>query len=208
MPHLYDAILLIAACLERPQMEDLAGLAAELGLDVLTEVHNHRELEKTLRAGAEIIGINNRDLHTFKTDIATTETLLREIPSGRVVVSESGINTRADIKRLQGAGVHAFLIGEALMRGVRMPLGHKVSGWVAVNTQSVINADSTLDVDDLLDRVGTLLGTSGDALRLAAGETGERRPPAAGGTEPAHQTLRQHAEHAGGDQEGLNAHIH
>lgn len=111
-----DAILLIAACLDRAQMEDLAGLAAELGLDVLTEVHNHRELEKTLLVGAEIIGINNRDLHSFKTDIATTEKLLREIPSGKVVVSESGINTRADIDRLQAVGVHAFLIGEAMMR--------------------------------------------------------------------------------------------
>lgn len=111
-----DAILLIAACLERSQIEDLGGLAAELGMDVLTEVHNLRELDKTLMAGARIVGINNRDLHTFETDLTTTLELLRDIPSGKVVVSESGINTRQDIELLQTAGVHAFLIGEALMR--------------------------------------------------------------------------------------------
>lgn len=111
-----DAILLIAACLSKSQMEDLAGVAGELGLDVLTEVHNYRELDVALQAGAVIIGINNRDLHTFKTDIATTLNLLRDIPGDKIVVSESGINTRDDIDRLRVAGVHAFLIGEALMR--------------------------------------------------------------------------------------------
>ena len=93
--------------------------AAELGLfTLLVEVHNEVELERAVRSRAEVIGINNRDLKTFVTDIDTTKRLLPSVPDDRVIVSESGINSRSDIDSLQAAGVDAFLIGEALMREV------------------------------------------------------------------------------------------
>jgi indole-3-glycerol phosphate synthase len=111
-----DAILLIAAMLELNQLRDLAALAGELQLDVLLEVHDERELEMALNTDCELIGINNRSLHTFATDLATTERLAVMIPDNRLVVAESGINSRADIERLQQAGAKAFLIGESLVR--------------------------------------------------------------------------------------------
>ncbi|KAF0122896.1 MAG: indole-3-glycerol phosphate synthase, partial [bacterium] len=82
----------------------------------IVEVHNLEELKMVLQTEAEIIGINNRDLKTFKTDISTTERLIKEIPQDKIVVSESGINTAEDISRLRECGAHAFLIGESLMR--------------------------------------------------------------------------------------------
>lgn len=111
-----DAILLIAAMLELAQIEDLAGLARELSLDVLLEVHDEPELETALRSGCTLIGINNRNLRTFVTDLATTERLVPQIPAERFAVAESGINTRDDVLRLQAAGAKGFLIGESLMR--------------------------------------------------------------------------------------------
>ena len=111
-----DAVLLIAAMLELPQLQDLAGLARELQLDVLLEVHDERELEMALRTDCGLIGINNRSLHTFVTDLATTGRLAKMVPDERLIVSESGINSRLDIERLQAAGARAFLIGESLMR--------------------------------------------------------------------------------------------
>jgi indole-3-glycerol phosphate synthase len=111
-----DAILLIAAMLELPQMQDLAALAGELQLDVLLEVHDERELELALQTDCSLIGINNRSLHTFVTDLTTTERLAPLVPNDRLVVAESGLNCRADIERLQAAGAKAFLIGESLMR--------------------------------------------------------------------------------------------
>ncbi len=111
-----DAVLLIAAMLELNQLRDLAAQARELSLDVLLEVHDERELEAALRVNVELIGINNRNLRTFVTDLATTERLARLVPGDRMVVAESGINTRDDIVRLQQAGAKAFLIGESLMR--------------------------------------------------------------------------------------------
>jgi indole-3-glycerol phosphate synthase len=111
-----DAILLIAAMLELPQLRDFAACAREIGLDVLLEVHDEAELESALQTDCELIGINNRNLRTFGTDLATTERLLPLIPPGRFVVAESGIHRRADIERLQAAGAGAFLIGESLMR--------------------------------------------------------------------------------------------
>ena len=111
-----DAILLIAAMLELNQLRDLAALAGELQLDVLLEVHAERELEMALATDCRLIGINNRSLHTFVTDLATTERLAAQVPADRLVVAESGINTRADIERLEAAGARAFLIGESLMR--------------------------------------------------------------------------------------------
>jgi indole-3-glycerol phosphate synthase len=119
-----DAVLLIAACLERQQIEDFIGVAEEIGLDVLVEAHTYKELDRALLAGAALVGINNRDLQSFSVSIQTTLDLLKDIPDDRVVVSESGIKTREDVLRLQQAGVDAILVGESLMR--EKDIGKKV----------------------------------------------------------------------------------
>ena len=119
-----DAVLLIAACLERRQLEDFIGMARQLQLDVLVESHTHRELDKALLAGAVLVGINNRDLGTFVTDLQTTIDLMRDVPGDRTVVSESGIGTRGDVIKLQRSGVDAVLVGEGLMR--EKDIGKKV----------------------------------------------------------------------------------
>lgn len=111
-----DAVLLIAAMLELSQLRDFAALAAELHLDVLLEVHDEAELELALQTDCGLIGINNRSLRTFVTDLATTERLRPMVPADRLVVAESGINSRADVERLLSAGAGAFLVGESLMR--------------------------------------------------------------------------------------------
>lgn len=111
-----DCILLIVACLEDRQMDELARTAQDYGLDVLTEVHDRTELERALRLRTPMIGINNRDLKRFVTDINTTISLLQDIPSDRLVVTESGINTVEDVRRLRDQAVNAFLVGEAFMR--------------------------------------------------------------------------------------------
>ena len=111
-----DALLLIAAILDKEKIRELLYLTQELGMDALVEVHSREELDMVLETGACIIGINNRNLSTFQTDIATTVELIRGIPDDRIVVSESGIASRDDILMLSSAGVDAFLIGESLMR--------------------------------------------------------------------------------------------
>ena len=111
-----DALLLIARILEQGQLQEFLGIASELGLAVLVEVHDEPDLEKALSSGARIVGINNRDLATFRTDLETSIRLARRVPKGVAVVSESGISSRGDIERLMAAGIHAFLIGESLMR--------------------------------------------------------------------------------------------
>ena len=113
-----DAILLIAALMDGSQLEDFLGLAAELDLAALVEVHTRPETERALAAGAELIGVNNRDLKTFVTSLETTFSLFPLLPATALKVSESGINTRADVERLQEAGADAILVGEALMREV------------------------------------------------------------------------------------------
>ena len=110
-----DAILFIVAILGDPQLHDLIEQARELEMESLVEVHDEGEVERALKAGADLIGINNRDLHTFEVDLATTERLRPLIPDDKVVISESGIATRADAERVAAAGVHAVLVGEALM---------------------------------------------------------------------------------------------
>ena len=110
-----DAVLLIAAMLDTAQAGDYLELARELGLSVLFEVHSFEELEKALSLKADIIGINNRDLKTLSMDLNATFLLKKEIPSDRVVVSESGIKTRDDVTRLDERGVDAMLIGTTLM---------------------------------------------------------------------------------------------
>jgi indole-3-glycerol phosphate synthase len=111
-----DAVLLIVAALDPERLVRLHARAQCLGLAALVEVHDERELETALGAGARVVGINNRDLRSFETDLAVTERLAPRVPEGVVVVAESGIFTRADMARLSDAGAHAFLIGESLMR--------------------------------------------------------------------------------------------
>lgn len=111
-----DCILLIAACLSKGQMQDLAGLADEVGLDVLVEVHNAQELESALTLNTKLLGINNRDLHSFDVSLNTTFDLLKNIPEDRIVVTESGINTIEDVRLMQQHSVNSFLVGESFMR--------------------------------------------------------------------------------------------
>jgi indole-3-glycerol phosphate synthase len=111
-----DAVLLIAAMLKEGQLRSLAGLARELKLAALVEVHNADELRIAASVGSELIGINNRDLHSFVTDLAVTEQLLADYKGDALIVTESGIETAADIRRLYAAGARAFLIGESLLR--------------------------------------------------------------------------------------------
>ena len=111
-----DCILLIAACLDDAQMKDMEALALSLAMAVLVEVHDGDELERALKLKTPLIGINNRNLKTFEVGLSTTLDLMDRLPEGRVLVTESGITTRADVQRMRGAGVHAFLVGEAFMR--------------------------------------------------------------------------------------------
>jgi indole-3-glycerol phosphate synthase len=113
-----DAVLLIVAGLERRQLVDLFALARELSLDVLVETHHERELDTVLEwlPDVRLIGINNRDLKTFSTDLGVTMRLAKRVPSDKLIVSESGIHKRGDVEQLLGAGVHAMLVGESLIR--------------------------------------------------------------------------------------------
>ncbi|MCR4442539.1 MAG: indole-3-glycerol phosphate synthase TrpC [Peptococcaceae bacterium] len=115
-----DAVLLIAAVLPRRELVSLLRLARELELDVLVEAHTRRELEMSLEAGAVVVGINNRDLRTFRTDLNTTLELAELVPDTCLLVSESGISSAADIKLLAQAGVDAVLVGEALVTSADM----------------------------------------------------------------------------------------
>ncbi len=111
-----DCILLIAACLDPGLMHELEAQALALGMAVLVEVHDGAELDRALRLHTPLVGINNRNLRSFEVSLDTTLALLPEVPPERLLVTESGILTRADVLRMRGAGVHAFLVGEAFMR--------------------------------------------------------------------------------------------
>lgn len=113
-----DCVLLIAAALDRFQLEDFFTVAQELSLDVLIEIHHERELDTVLERVplARLIGINNRDLKTFQTDLSVTERLAKRMPPDRLIVSESGIHNRAHVERVLEAGAQAMLIGESLLR--------------------------------------------------------------------------------------------
>ncbi|CAG1010704.1 indole-3-glycerol phosphate synthase [Burkholderiales bacterium] len=111
-----DCILLIAACLADAQMADLEAQANALGMAVLVEVHDGAELERALRLATPLVGINNRNLRTFEVTLDTTLGLLAQVPAERLLVTESGILSRADVRRMRDARVHAFLVGEAFMR--------------------------------------------------------------------------------------------
>ena len=116
-----DAILLIVAALDDETLSRLHERARACQLDVLVEVHDLAEMDRALELGADLIGINNRDLKTFTVDLATTERLAEEVPSDVVAVSESGIQAAADIRRVRAAGINAVLVGEALMRAKNVP---------------------------------------------------------------------------------------
>jgi indole-3-glycerol phosphate synthase len=111
-----DCILLIVAALDDRRMAELTVLALDLGMDVLVEVHDLDELERALQVPAPLLGINNRNLRTFDVSLDTTLALRDAVPGDRILVTESGISTRADVAKMREAGVHAFLVGEALMR--------------------------------------------------------------------------------------------
>ena len=111
-----DAILIIVAALDNGAMVEIEAAAIERGMDVLVEVHNEAEMDRAARLRSRLIGVNNRDLKRFVTDLATTERLAPLAPEGALLVGESGINSHADLLRLEKAGVRAFLVGESLMR--------------------------------------------------------------------------------------------
>nr|VFK81229.1 MAG: indole-3-glycerol phosphate synthase [Candidatus Kentron sp. SD] len=110
-----DCILLIVSALGDALLNELAGLAIHLDMDVLTEVHSEEELHRALALNTPLIGINNRNLHTFETSLETTLTLSNAIPENRIIVTESGIHSREDVRRMIDNGVHTFLVGEAFM---------------------------------------------------------------------------------------------
>jgi indole-3-glycerol phosphate synthase len=117
--HGADAVLLIVAALEQQQLVELFRRAKEYRLDVLCEVHDAAELDRALAGGFDLIGVNNRNLHTFQVDLNTSLDLVKRVPAGVIKVAESGIESATDIARLRDAGFDAFLIGESLMRAAR-----------------------------------------------------------------------------------------
>ena len=111
-----DCVLLIAACLEDAQMAELEGIARSLDMAVLVEVHDAAELERALKLRTPLLGINNRNLRTFEVTLQTTLDLLQRVPGDRLVITESGIQSKDDVGKMREGGVHAFLVGEAFMR--------------------------------------------------------------------------------------------
>ena len=111
-----DCILLIAACLDDAQMKDLEAIALSLDMAVLVEVHDAEELNRALKLKTPLVGINNRNLRTFEVTLDTTIGMLKDVPSDRILVTESGILTPADVQKMRDAKVNAFLVGEAFMR--------------------------------------------------------------------------------------------
>lgn len=110
-----DCLLLIVSALDEQTLTSLYGIASEAGLDVLVEVHDRAELARAVRLGARLLGINNRNLHTFETSLDVTEGLLEDVPGDAVLVTESGIRSRADVERMLALDVYGFLVGEAFM---------------------------------------------------------------------------------------------
>ena len=106
----------IGAALGEAQLQELAAFADELVIDILIEVHDRQELDRALELNIELIGINNRNLHTFETNLQTTLDLASSIPADKLIITESGINTSADVSRMTSEGIYGFLVGEALMR--------------------------------------------------------------------------------------------
>ncbi len=111
-----DCVLLIVACLDDAQLAELEAVARSLDMSVLVEVHDRPELDRALKLKTPLVGINNRNLRTFEVSLATTLGMLKDVPEGRLLITESGILDKADVKKMRDAGVHAFLVGEAFMR--------------------------------------------------------------------------------------------
>ena len=111
-----DCILLIVAALGQSQLQELAAFAKELAIDILVEVHDRQELDRALELNIELIGINNRNLHTFEINLQTTLDLASSIPADKLIITESGINTSADVLTMTNKGIYGFLVGEAFMR--------------------------------------------------------------------------------------------
>ena len=111
-----DCILLIAACLDDAQMAELEAIARSLDMAVLVEVHDAEELQRALKLKTPLVGINNRNLRTFEVSLDTTLGMLKDVPADRLLITESGILNRADVQKMRDANVHAFLVGEAIMR--------------------------------------------------------------------------------------------
>jgi indole-3-glycerol phosphate synthase len=111
-----DAILLIAACLDDAQMADLEALALSMNMAVLVEVHDREELQRALKLKTRLLGINNRNLRTFDVTLQTTLDMLTDVPADRLLITESGIVSRAEVQTMRSVGVHAFLVGETFMR--------------------------------------------------------------------------------------------
>jgi indole-3-glycerol phosphate synthase len=111
-----DCVLLIAACLDDAQMQELEAIAHSLDMSVLVEVHDAQELQRALRLKTPLLGVNNRNLRTFEVSLDTTLSLMKEISKDKILIAESGILQRGDVQRMRDAGVHAFLVGEAFMR--------------------------------------------------------------------------------------------
>jgi indole-3-glycerol phosphate synthase len=127
-----DAVLAIVAGLSDAQIAEMVAEAGEYAIDVLLEVHNEAELRRAIEAGATLLGINNRDLRTFETNLAVTQELLPLVPPGIIVISESGVKTQADMRPLFAAGARGFLVGESLMRA-----GDKIAALRALKDVSV-----------------------------------------------------------------------
>jgi indole-3-glycerol phosphate synthase len=111
-----DGVLLIAACLDDASMAELEAVARSLDMAVLVEVHDRAELDRALKLRTPLVGVNNRNLHSFEVSLETTLGMVKDVPADRLLVTESGILTQSDVKKLRDAGVHAFLVGEAFMR--------------------------------------------------------------------------------------------
>lgn len=111
-----DAVLLLASLLDAEQIRRFTAVLRRYGCDALVEVHDQEELDRALDSGAKMIGVNNRDLRTFRVDLATSERLAKRMPADAIRVTESGIHTHEDVSRLRAAGFHAFLVGESLLR--------------------------------------------------------------------------------------------
>lgn len=111
-----DCILLIVAALQPAQLNELADYAKEIDIDILVEVHNQRELEQALQLSTDLIGVNNRNLHSFETSLQTTLDLAAQVPENKVLITESGIHTAGDVKTMTDAGIYGFLVGESFMR--------------------------------------------------------------------------------------------
>lgn len=167
--HLYQAraagaaaVLLIVAMLEQPALTDLVRLAIEIGLTPLVEVHTAAEVDRALAADARVLGINNRDLHTFVVDLGVTERLRPLIPDDRLVIGESGVQGRAEVARLRAAGVQAILVGEALMRAGLDAVADRIADFRAGATGSADTAASA-------DRVGSETASAGSASAARGG---------------------------------------